>query len=296
MSELIPNKNTEITIVTAFFDIGRGNIPKGKGYPGYLTRTTNTYFKYFSNLAKLENEMIIFTSPDLKERIEKIRRGKPTKVIAINLKDKFKHILSKIREIQELDEFKKRISSEQIKNIEYWSNSYVLVNNLKTFFVNKAIREEAKNKKIDPNRQFAWVDFGYVRNVKTLNHSSAWSYNFKENYIHLFSISDISGINSLDDVYSAIFNNKPYIIGGCIVGNQAAWDRFGKIVFDCQKMFIKNNIIDDDQGVYLMSYFRNKDFFQINYLGKDNWFGLFECFNDSPKKSFFRILMDKLSW
>ena len=71
MSDL--NINHRITIVTAFFDIGRGNIPKNQGYPGYLTRTTKTYFKYFSNLAKLNNEMVIFTSPDLKERILKLR-------------------------------------------------------------------------------------------------------------------------------------------------------------------------------------------------------------------------------
>ena len=84
MSDLNINQNHRIVIVTAFFDIGRGNIPKNQGYPGYLTRTTKTYFKYFSNLAKLNNEMVIFTSPDLKERILKLRKGKPTKIITIN--------------------------------------------------------------------------------------------------------------------------------------------------------------------------------------------------------------------
>ncbi len=83
--ESLSDTSSAITIVTAFFDIGRGNIPKDKGYPAYLTRTTDTYFEYFSNLATLENEMIIFTSPDLKERIENIRKGKPTKVIALEL-------------------------------------------------------------------------------------------------------------------------------------------------------------------------------------------------------------------
>ena len=294
MSDLNINQNHRITIVTAFFDIGRGNIPKNQGYPGYLTRTTKTYFKYFSNLAKLNNEMVIFTSPDLKERILKLRKGKPTKIITIHLQDKFKHILAEIKRIQNLDEFKKRISVEQIKNIEYWSNSYVLVNNLKTFFVNRAIQEYTRNNMNE--NQFAWVDFGYVRDMKTLNHLSSWSYEFEKDNIHLFSINDISEINSIDDVYSAIFNNKPYIIGGCIVGNQKSWEKFGKIVFDCQRMFIRNNIIDDDQGIYLMSYFKNKDFIRINHLGKDNWFGLFHKFSIPEKASFFRRLMDKLSW
>lgn len=101
MLDLNINQNHRITIVTAFFDIGRGNIPKNQGYPGYLTRTTKTYFKYFSNLAKLNNEMVIFTSPDLKERILKLRKGKPTKIITIHLQDKFKHILAEIMRLKE---------------------------------------------------------------------------------------------------------------------------------------------------------------------------------------------------
>ncbi|EER47878.1 hypothetical protein AM305_05579 [Actinobacillus minor NM305] len=44
----------EITIVTAFFDIGRGNISTEAGYPSYLIRSNNTYFSYFVHLAKLE--------------------------------------------------------------------------------------------------------------------------------------------------------------------------------------------------------------------------------------------------
>ena len=44
----------EITIVTAFFDIGRGNISTEAGYPSYLIRSNNTYFSYFVHLAKVE--------------------------------------------------------------------------------------------------------------------------------------------------------------------------------------------------------------------------------------------------
>lgn len=47
-----------ITIVTAFFDIGRGDWSVENGHPNYLQRSNEKYFKYFSNLAQLENEMI----------------------------------------------------------------------------------------------------------------------------------------------------------------------------------------------------------------------------------------------
>ena len=41
-------KMKPISIVTAFFDIGRGEI--GEGYPDYLRRTNDTYFEHFQGL------------------------------------------------------------------------------------------------------------------------------------------------------------------------------------------------------------------------------------------------------
>ena len=78
-------KRKPISIVTAFFDIGRGEI--GEGYPDYLRRTNDTYFEHFSRLAVLENEMVVFTSEEHRDRIMKLREGKPTKLIIINLID-----------------------------------------------------------------------------------------------------------------------------------------------------------------------------------------------------------------
>ncbi len=129
--------------------------------------------------------------------------------------------------------------------------------------------------------------------MKTLASISNWSYQFEQDKVNFFAINDISKITSNEDVYQAIFFNEPYIIGGSIIGNINAWIKFKEIVFNCQKNFIKSGIVDDDQGVFLMSYFQEKDFFKINELGKDNWFGLFKKFNNK-KPSIFRRIMDKL--
>lgn len=61
------------TIVTAYFDIGRGEWTANKGFREKLARSADVYLDYFKRLAALENDMIVFTSPDLKERIEAIR-------------------------------------------------------------------------------------------------------------------------------------------------------------------------------------------------------------------------------
>ena len=68
---------SNITVVTAFFDIGRENIPKekhGRPLPHYQFRTVDTYFEYFKKLAKLQNDMVIYTTEDLAPRILEARK------------------------------------------------------------------------------------------------------------------------------------------------------------------------------------------------------------------------------
>ncbi len=54
----------DITIVTAFFDIGRGNWTPDKGLPHYLHRPNEVYLERFGHLSKLDNRVIVFTSED----------------------------------------------------------------------------------------------------------------------------------------------------------------------------------------------------------------------------------------
>ncbi len=277
----------DISIVTAFFDIGRGNIDEN--YPTYLKRTTETYFEYFSNLSELENEMIVFTSKEFKNKILEIRVGKPTKIILVDLKKKFKSQLKVIKKIQESEEFKNKIKKEMILNIEYWSPEYVLVNNLKGYFVNQAI----KNKLVS-NDLVAWIDFGYVREKSTLNNVKIWRYNFDKNKIHFFKIRKHYILNKIEDVHRAIFNNEVYIIGGSIVGSRDKWNEFYKILRKNQNELLMQNIVDDDQGLYMMTIFKKPKLFKLNYLGKDNWFYLFKRYDETSKVNIIEKIKDIL--
>ena len=276
-----------ISIVTAFFDIGRGDIPKDKGYPIYTHRTTETYFEYFSNLAKLENEMIIFTSEEYKDKILKIRKEKPTKIIIIDLKKKFHRQPGKIKEVLGNDKFRSRVNKDMLLNIEYWSSEYVLVNNLKTFFVNYAIR-----KNLISNDIISWIDFGYVRDVDTLNNVKNWYYPFDKDKIHFFTIRKNYPLKKIKDVYDMIFNNKVFVIGGAIAGEKEEWKKFYKLQKQCQNDLLKQNISDDDQGVYFMCLFKNPNLFRLNYLGKDKWFSLFRKYDRTSKISLTEKLRD----
>ena len=85
MDNSISTTEKSITIVTAYFDIGRGDWSTEKGHPSHLLRDNQTYLSYFENLAKLDNEMVVFTFEEMKPYIRKLRGNKPTKIIIIDL-------------------------------------------------------------------------------------------------------------------------------------------------------------------------------------------------------------------
>ncbi|MEH0873199.1 protein YibB [Pectobacterium cacticida] len=263
-----------ITIVTAFFDIGRGNWTNDKGYSPHLHRTSETYLDYFSNLAKLENDMIIFTSSQFEERIEDLRQGKPTTVVIIDLDNKFKFIRKKISSIQNDEGFIKKLSKKQIKNPEYWSPNYVLVCNLKTYFISKAI--ELNLVKTD---LVAWIDFGYCRSINTLNGINNWQFPFNKNKINFFTIKKGLEVKTINSVFNKMINNDVFIIGGVIVASKNKWLEFIKLVFLCQKLTLKNKIVDDDQGIFVMCYHKKPELMKLNFLGKNKWFSVFKKFN-----------------
>ena len=272
--------DSTITIVTAFFDIGRGNLQSKEELPDYMTRTNDTYFEYFSNLATLDNPMVIFSDNEHIERIKKIRGNKPTKIIPFNI-NKFDKILIRIKEIQNSKELKSKVRPDLLKNIEYWNHKYVLVTNLKSYLVNKAIKDKLVHTEL-----VSWVDFGYVRDLDTLNNIKKWKYHFSDDKIHFFTIKNNHVLlNKSSDVYHAIFNNIVFVIGGAIVSHKKNWNLFFKANLSSQKLLLKNNIVDDDQGVFLMTIIKEKDKFKFNYLGKDKWFHLFKKFDETAKVS-----------
>ncbi len=281
----------DITIVTAFFDIGRGNSRVGERImPEYFIRSTDTYFEYFSHMAKLENDMVIFTTEEFKERILSLRKGYGnTNVVIFDFHNRLPLIKKMIAKVQQNPDFIKRVNSDQIQNIEYWFPEYVLVNQLKTYFVNKAIYDG-----LTKHDLVAWVDFGYCRSTETLGKIKKWQYDFDRRFIHLFSIEKKVKLNSYEDVLCFIFNNQVYLIGGCIIGTKEKWLSFLKLLYQNQKMLLKENIIDDDQGIYAMCLFKKPELFQINYLGKEQWFSLFKKYDKYSKISLLQKIKDWL--
>jgi protein YibB len=263
---------SEITIVTAFFDIGRGSWSPSQGLPAYLQRTNDTYFERFANMASLENEMVVFTSEDLVERVNQIRGDKKTHINVVDFSKSFNEYRTKISDVQNNVEYLKKINLSQIKNPEYWNADYVLVNALKSTFVKTAI-----NKGQVTNDLVAWLDFGYCRTKETLNGVKRWYYPFNKDKIHLFNLKEYDG----QYIEQIISNNDVHITGPCIVAGREMWPLLEKGVFWSLEKLLENNLVDDDQTLLLMSYLLDKSKFELHPVSPNDWFVAFKDYNET---------------
>jgi protein YibB len=263
---------SNITIVTAFFDIGRGDWTPDKGLPHYLHRTTDTYLQRFSYLAELENPMVIFTSKEYVDIIKEIREDKSTDILTVDFKDSFKELREKVSEVQKNVNYQSKINPMQVRNPEYWSADYVVVNALKSAFVNQAI-----DRGLIETDLIAWLDFGYCREQSVLNGVTEWNYPFDKNKIHLFSIKDWVEGTYIEDV---IFNNDVHMTGPCIVAGKQMWPILMQLIHHNINELLKNNLIDDDQTFLLMSYLSKPELFEIHRVNKSDWFVIFKEYNE----------------
>jgi len=259
-----------ISIVTAFFDIGRGDWSPEKGLPHYLQRTTDTYLERFSHLAKLENDIVVFTSEEFVDKIKELRGDRPTQIVPMDFKNSFHELRDEITRVQKLPEYQAKINPSQIKNPEYWNADYVLVNLLKSSFVTKAI-----DLGFLQNDLISWIDFGYCRKPLQTN---KWSYKFDEEKIHFFNIKNWIEGTYIQDV---IANNDVHITGPCIVAGKKGWQILEYLVHHSVKELLKNDLIDDDQTLLLMSYLYKPEMFELHKVSPNNWFVAFKDYNEN---------------
>lgn len=286
-----------ITIVTAFFDIGRGDWKHKPGHPAHLRRRTKTYFKRFAHLASLNNDMVVFTSQDLAPQVQAMRQGKPTHVVAVDYVNDFAALRDTITQIQQSAAFKASINPIHAIAPEYCVPDYALVTLLKPTFLRMAIE-----RKVIRTELVAWIDFGYCHDEKTLAHVAEWDHAFDPSKIHLFCLKkwahDIKTATPQSLVHDpfiqeVIANNDAFVVGGSVVAGQQQWLHLDALYQSLLAELIHNNWIDDDQSLFLMAYLLEPERFEIHEPG--GWFNVFKNFNNrssmaSQKKAWWHRL------
>jgi protein YibB len=269
-----------ITVVTAFFDIGRGNLPqtfRGRVLPPHQHRSTETYFEYFRNLAQLKNDMVIYTTEDFAERIYEIRKDNglesKTNIITLPsyLPETYNDLKTKIEQIMDSPEFYEKVTNPQL--IEYWNSDYVLINIFKSLYVTHAI-----NSDLITDDLIAWIDFGYCRSPDTIPEPKEWRYSFALDKMHMFNMRNIEPERPINDI---IYTGDVYTQGCHIVGGKKAWPIFMHLMLYNLNVLVDNNLIDDDQTLMLMSYLSKPELFELRRNDPNDWFRIFKDYNNA---------------
>lgn len=254
----------KISIVTAFYDIGRGDwkttVEKNGGpLPHYLERSVEKYIDHFTRMCELENEIIVFTSAELATKLEAI--SPKIKVVEYDYFNIHLKTREQIEKIQTDPKFIRRINPYQVRNPEYWSKDYVGVTSLKAFFVSESYRRG-----LITNEWAAWVDFGYCRDEEHVPKSKKWDFDFTPGKMHFFNYRDPEKSRAMEQIQLAVLNNIVYIIGGVFVGEKEQWQMLEKAMDESQRTLFENELVDDDQGLLLMSYFRQPEKYELHKM------------------------------
>jgi protein YibB len=258
---------SKISIVTAFYDIGRGDwstqVEKNGGpLPHYLQRSVDKYIDHFTRMCEIDTEIIVYTSSDIAPRLAAISPN--VKVVEYDYFNIHKELRDKIEEIQTSPEFTKRINPYQVRNPEYWSKDYVGVTSLKAFYVSDAFERG-----LITNEWASWVDFGYCRDDEHVPQSKKWEYDFTPGKMHFFNYRDTDIHRRMEQLQLAVLNNIVYIIGGVFVGEKEQWKMLEDGMKSTLQLLMNNKLVDDDQGLLLYSYFMNQDKYELHKMPLD---------------------------
>lgn len=248
----------EITIVTGFFDIGRGNF-------SILSRSNDKYFEYFKFWARINNQLLIYTTSEFAAEILNIRIsfGLESKTKVIIVEEPFKQeaeLFQKMNEVSSDNEFKKnRFFPNALSNDAAYD--YVML--LKYW----CLRDSVENNYA--RGMLAWVDFGMNHGGKCYSNPKEfdflWKTNLDSDKIHLFALKHPDTINSLDLMHS----QSDCITGYLLLVPDSQCQKLWMQIKDAMHALLMLDCIDDDQMLLLMAYKRFPTLFQVHIC---DWF------------------------
>jgi protein YibB len=265
----------DITIVTAFFDLGRGEWKVNGKKQSPFQRSTDRYIEYFSYLAKLKNPVVIFVSLELAPRILELRQhaGLASLTTIFTIADLFG--IAKIAELGAEVQSKMtsafRAATRAPLSPEYNYSKYVVLDALKSIFVTTAIAA-----KVIRTKQVAWLDFGYCRDEKCFDASQSWRFDTGGlmNIFHMRPIDDLP-------IFKVVLRGYVYFQGGCKIGPVHLWPGFATAIDTALAGLLGADLVDDEQTLVLMAWRANPKLFRIHAMDRRDWRVAIRFFNET---------------
>ena len=247
----------KITIVTAFFDIGRTNFKE-------IPRSNDKYLEHFKFWARMKNDVVIYTDSVMGPKAMKVReefglKDKTKLVIIDDISTIDKELLERMRTI---DNDKTFLSFRYNPNSAENNSLYNYVMLLKAWCIKDAVDKGlAKG-------QIAWLDFGYNhggdRFTDPMDFDFEWKYSF-EDKITYFALKEDDG----EPIFKKVQSLDPIIMGAPFICPSKYANTLWELEKECMNELLDIGFTDDDQLIMLMSYRKRKELFDFKIC---DWF------------------------
>ncbi len=253
----------EIIIVTAFFDIGRANIPG-------FQRSVDKYFENFSFWARIKNRLIVFCEPQNADKVRAIRKsfGLEQQTQIVEVQDFYAcegDLHEKMLYVEKHTDFASfRWNDKDISN----TANYDYVQFLKYY----CLKEAAMLLPANEDCYLSWVDFGYNSGgkhyLKAEEFDFQWQWNFKGR-INVFAFNDPAVMSITDSLQF----ETDCLMGGVIIVEKEYCHQLHDYMLEMMESLINIECIDDDQHLLLMVYKKHREDFNI--IMAKGWFDAF---------------------
>lgn len=233
----------DITLVTAYYDIGR------KEWEGF-TRDDDKYFSYFSHWARIQNQLIVYVENNAhRDRVMEIRKQfgreeKTTVVVTgdiLNIDSSLYECMKKVCDNPIQRDFRLNKGYPESTNAKY---DYIMA--LKTYFLSETVIQ-----KRNLHNQLSWIDFGFAHGdevyVKEEEFDFLWQYEFEKG-IHLPIRL------KLDDrpIFDIVRSMDVYVMGSIFIGDEENMLKLWQMMKEAVYILADCGMVDDDQTELLM--------------------------------------------
>lgn len=248
---------SELTLVTDFFDIGRGTDKNSE-----LRRTASKYLEEFKRWARIRNHLIVYTDPSSAKEILKIRKdyGLLEKTTIVEIEDLFglePELFAKMERISKDQAF---LNFRYLPEASSNNPKYDYLWMMKYYFMNDAYQRGLLNENV------AWIDFGFDHGGITYydenDYDFTWEYDFGGK-IHIFCLNDPDTVSCVTTL-----QYQPDCVMGCMYGlSREMVPVFWKTVREAMEALLMLECVDDDQELVLMAYKKYPEYFTVHVTG-----------------------------
>lgn len=248
----------ELTIVTAFFDVGRGEFSAS-------SRSNDNYLEYFKGWARIRNKLIVYTDAVMAKKVMKVRED-------FGLKER-----THIEIVEDYIDIDRNLYEKMLQvskdstflNFRYCDNTcdnnakYDFVMLLKAWCISDAVQKKLASGNI------AWLDFGFNKGgavyTDPLEFDFLWSYDFPKDKVTLFSLKE----DDHKPIFKVVQSYEVYVMGGYMIVPDHLALTFWNDIKEAMNTLLDVGFLDDDQTLLLMVSRMHSERYNVK---KSDWY------------------------